>query len=129
MEMELGLRDLAAGVEGPPCLPCFPGRLWDSGGTPQSCPRVVTAIPPLQSFFEGWDASKKKDKTKGRQDHVSTCESLQQRLRHPEQLEKPSKGLWGLFLVDVWSVARNKLVGFGWSRAAERSLFSAGFPA
>uniref|UniRef100_A0A8C3BYM5 Receptor-type tyrosine-protein phosphatase U n=1 Tax=Cairina moschata TaxID=8855 RepID=A0A8C3BYM5_CAIMO len=29
-----------------------------------------------ESFFEGWDASKKKDKTKGRQDHVSTAGQL-----------------------------------------------------
>lgn len=75
----------------------LPSEVVGLGGTPQTCPRVVMAILPLQSFFEGWDASKKKDKTKGRQDHVSTCKCLYQRLRHPEQLEKPFKGLWGLF--------------------------------
>ncbi|NXE41911.1 PTPRU phosphatase, partial [Ptilorrhoa leucosticta] len=35
-----------------------------------------------ESFFEGWDASKKKDKTKGRQDHVSTYDRHRVRL-HP----------------------------------------------
>lgn len=72
-----------AGAAGPGCwgggttLPALLLRkVVGLGGTPQSCPWVVTAIPSLQSFFEGWDASKKKDKTKGRQDHVSTCECL-----------------------------------------------------
>lgn len=59
--------------------PACPGP-WEGsgagGGTPLSCPQVVMATLSLQSFFEGWDASKKKDKTKGRQDHVSTCECL-----------------------------------------------------
>ncbi|KAF7242462.1 Receptor-type tyrosine-protein phosphatase U [Varanus komodoensis] len=32
-----------------------------------------------ESFFEGWDASKKKDKTKGRQDHMPTCKCLRQK--------------------------------------------------
>ncbi|NXD14959.1 PTPRU phosphatase, partial [Nothocercus nigrocapillus] len=35
-----------------------------------------------ESFFEGWDASKKKDKTKGRQDHVSTYDRHRVKL-HP----------------------------------------------
>lgn len=75
---ELGLQDPGDGMEGPSCLSCSPGRFGAGRGTPppQSCPWVVTAILSLQSFFEGWDASKKKDKTKGRQDHVSTCECL-----------------------------------------------------
>lgn len=74
--MELGLQDSGVGVEGLPCLPWSLGRFWGWGGTPLSCPQVVMATLSLQSFFEGWDASKKKDKTKGRQDHVSTCECL-----------------------------------------------------
>ncbi|NWU19773.1 PTPRU phosphatase, partial [Dyaphorophyia castanea] len=35
-----------------------------------------------ESFFEGWDASKKKDKTKGRQDHMSTYDRHRVKL-HP----------------------------------------------
>ncbi|NXP32345.1 PTPRU phosphatase, partial [Leiothrix lutea] len=35
-----------------------------------------------ESFFEGWDASKKKDKTKGRPDHVSTYDRHRVKL-HP----------------------------------------------
>ncbi|NXN40888.1 PTPRU phosphatase, partial [Rhinoptilus africanus] len=35
-----------------------------------------------ESFFEGWDASKKKDKTKGRQEHVSTYDRHRVKL-HP----------------------------------------------
>uniref|UniRef100_A0A8C7EFE0 Receptor-type tyrosine-protein phosphatase U n=1 Tax=Nothoprocta perdicaria TaxID=30464 RepID=A0A8C7EFE0_NOTPE len=35
-----------------------------------------------ESFFDGWDASKKKDKTKGRQDHVSTYDRHRVKL-HP----------------------------------------------
>ncbi|XP_027562493.1 receptor-type tyrosine-protein phosphatase U-like [Neopelma chrysocephalum] len=38
--------------------------------------------PSVGSFFEGWDASKKKDKTKGRQDHVSTYDRHRVKL-HP----------------------------------------------
>lgn len=124
-----------AGAAGARCrgggttLPALlPGEVVGPEGTPRSCPQVAMAILSLQSFFEGWDASKKKDKTKGRQDHVSTCEYLQQRLRDPEQFEKPSKRLWGLLLVGAQSMTRNKLVGFGWSRAAERSLLSARVP-
>lgn len=72
-----------AGAAGAKCwgggtiLPVIiPRELWGLGGTPQPCPQLEVSILPLQSFFEGWDASKKKDKTKGRQDHVSTCECL-----------------------------------------------------
>uniref|UniRef100_A0A8C4WG40 Receptor-type tyrosine-protein phosphatase U n=1 Tax=Gopherus evgoodei TaxID=1825980 RepID=A0A8C4WG40_9SAUR len=35
-----------------------------------------------ESFFEGWDASKKKDKTKGRQDHIPTYDRHRVKL-HP----------------------------------------------
>uniref|UniRef100_A0A8D0B6A3 protein-tyrosine-phosphatase n=1 Tax=Salvator merianae TaxID=96440 RepID=A0A8D0B6A3_SALMN len=35
-----------------------------------------------ESFFEGWDATKKKDKTKGRQDHISTYDRHRVKL-HP----------------------------------------------
>lgn len=53
-----------------------PQGAFGAGGIPQSCPQLEMSVLSLQSFFEGWDASKKKDKTKGRQDHVSTCECL-----------------------------------------------------
>lgn len=71
--------------------PVCPARqgAFGAGGTPQSCPWLEMSMLSLQSFFEGWDASKKKDKTKGRQDHVSTCECILQRLRHPKQLQNP----------------------------------------
>lgn len=72
-----------AGAAGPTCsgggttLPALvPGKVVGLGETPLSCPRGVMTTLSLQSFFEGWDASKKKDKTKGRQDHVSTCKCL-----------------------------------------------------
>lgn len=71
-----GVQETGVGVEGPPCLPCSPGGAFGAGGTPQSCPQLRMSILSSQSFFEGWDASKKKDKTKGRQDHMSTCECL-----------------------------------------------------
>lgn len=99
-----GVRDPDVWGGGTTLSALLPEKVVGPRRTPQSCPQVVMAILSLQSFFEGWDASKKKDKTKGRQEHISTCECLQQRLRDPEQLEKPSKGLWGLFLVGVHSM-------------------------
>lgn len=91
--------------------PVCPARqeAFGAGGTPQSCPWLEMSILSLQSFFEGWDASKKKDKTKGRQDHVSTCECLLQRLRHPKQLQNPRI----LHSADSWAraIAWDALVG------------------
>lgn len=57
-------------------LPLHPGEGFGAGGVPRAVSLGCDSHLSLQSFFEGWDASKKKDKTKGRQDHVSTCECL-----------------------------------------------------
>lgn len=75
VEVELECRRQVLGWRDHPVCPA-PQGAFGAGGTPQSCPQLRMSILSSQSFFEGWDASKKKDKTKGRQDHMSTCECL-----------------------------------------------------
>lgn len=66
-----------------------PSRLSLREGCLFSCglSLVNGATSPLcpQSFFDGWDCTKKKDKTKGRHDTLLGCESSGRALSRPSQ--------------------------------------------